>query len=424
MGFVLFDMLSNCYRDVTHFKLLNKCNKKVFATIIVLSTLILCLGMHNMVYDNISHPGEVTKTDFSEHIRHWNVSYWKPKQTKRILMWTPFFSTNTSKAAEGFNKGFKLCNKKCIATDVKDEISVSDAVIFHASDIWKHRGIVTNILDQGIEFPAVHKPEQVWVFYSMEPVTKMYGTIKPNTFNWTMYLRRESTILTSYSAYRKKLPEEMAKPSTLTEEIPNYFKTKTKFAATVVSNCYPPFQRYRVIEELQKHVDLNYYGRCSGKSPLPAEFIKNDVREELLKDFKFYIALENSICRDYISEKFWNALDRRQIPVIAAPKYNLELLPEHSYLNLFDFENVKDLAEKMEEIGNNETLYNSFFDWTSTWSRRTGSSECALCEELHKNKTAQVYDIDAWLNDDLCQKPTVLGIANNFVSSVLHDFGL
>ncbi len=37
---------------------------------------------------------------------------------------------------------------------------------------------------------------------------------------------------------------------------------------------------------------------------------------KLLQDYKFYLAFENTYCRDYISEKFWNALKQDIVPIV------------------------------------------------------------------------------------------------------------
>ena len=71
-----------------------------------------------------------------------------------------------------------------------------------------------------------------------------------------------------------------------------------------------------------------------------------------LKPYKFYLAFENTYCRDYITEKYWQSQqNRHQIPVVAYSNTTLQLLPPHSYINIFDFPNLKAVADKMIEVG-------------------------------------------------------------------------
>ena len=41
---------------------------------------------------------------------------------------------------------------------------------------------------------------------------------------------------------------------------------------------------------------------------------------DFIDDYKFYLALENSICRDYITEKFYKVLPYSVIPVVRGTK--------------------------------------------------------------------------------------------------------
>ena len=83
------------------------------------------------------------------------------------------------------------------------------------------------------------------------------------------------------------------------------------------------------IEELRKYIKVDIYGGM-GK-PCPKEFrdrnknvttINNAhpnegiCKEIIYHEYKFYFAFENSICEDYITEKFFLTLLRPIIPVV------------------------------------------------------------------------------------------------------------
>ena len=59
-------------------------------------------------------------------------------------------------------------------------------------------------------------------------------------------------------------------------------------------------------KQLSKHIALDIYGKCgSMKCPLTK---KRECYTKLKRDYKFYLAFENSNCKGYITEKlFWNA---------------------------------------------------------------------------------------------------------------------
>ena len=84
-------------------------------------------------------------------------------------------------------------------------------------------------------------------------------------------------------------------------------------AAWLVSNCDSPSNRSGLVKRLQEcGVDVKIYGRCS------AEKCKdNDCWKEAVKA-KFYLAFENSLCTDYVTEKLYKMTFYPIIPVVYA----------------------------------------------------------------------------------------------------------
>ena len=78
-------------------------------------------------------------------------------------------------------------------------------------------------------------------------------------------------------------------------------------AAWFASNCNAGNKRHNYVYELEKYVNVDVYGLCGISCP------KNDVGEErcydqLDNDYRFYLAFENSNCKDYVTEKVYTAL--------------------------------------------------------------------------------------------------------------------
>ncbi|XP_052782802.1 alpha-(1,3)-fucosyltransferase C-like [Mya arenaria] len=371
----------------------------------------------------LQYPGDQLNRNFTKYITKYEKNYWEKADTKKILFWTPFFGSWGW--MEDAQKQLPQCPVSCTATSDKSTLTDADAVMFHTNDFWKYKGFLATIKNVDIELPKLRTPNQVWALFSWEPMIYHWGNIPPNIMNWTMLYRRESSIYMPFTSYYKMTQKEITQESTKAKETTNYFQEKTKFATTMVSNCNDQARRYRIIDELQQYIDLDYFGKCSGKIICKAGVPTTECGEMNFKKYKFYLAFENSFCRDYVSEKFWNALDRRQIPVIAAPKYNLEMLPPNSYLNVFDFPSIKAVAERMIEIGSNEALFNSFFEWTKFYKKDNTSIYCKLCKELHANRPAQSYsDMEGWVRDDVCFKSSPWLLATTFIDRLLFTIGL
>ena len=52
---------------------------------------------------------------------------------------------------------------------------------------------------------------------------------------------------------------------------------------------------------------------------------------------RFYISFENAICKDYITEKTYNALKLNTIPIVLGGVNYSSLLPPHSFINAAEF---------------------------------------------------------------------------------------
>jgi hypothetical protein len=128
-----------------------------------------------------------------------------------------------------------------------------------------------------------------------------------NFFNWTMTYRWDSDMVGPYG-YVKPIgsvplhPSESQIKEYLSSSKINYAKGKTKMAAWFVSNCKSKSSRNEMVKELQKYIDVEVYGECGTK--VCSRNIEDECREMAAKNYKFYMSLENSLCLDYVTEKY------------------------------------------------------------------------------------------------------------------------
>ena len=74
--------------------------------------------------------------------------------------------------------------------------------------------------------------------------------------------------------------------------------------------------------------------------------------------YKFILTLENAICRDYVTEKLWQALHVGSIPIyLGAPNIRDHLPQTNTVILVSDFRNVATLAERINFLDGNDVEY-------------------------------------------------------------------
>nr|CAD2155546.1 unnamed protein product [Meloidogyne enterolobii] len=85
----------------------------------------------------------------------------------------------------------------------------------------------------------------------------------------------------------------------------------------------------------------------------------------------FYLAFENSVCKEYITEKFWN-LKHLIVPIVLSRRvFNNTKIPDNVYIAVDDFNNVEELAKYLLYLQKNETAYLKYFEWTKIYKKTT-----------------------------------------------------
>ena len=84
---------------------------------------------------------------------------------------------------------------------------------------------------------------------------------------------------------------------------------------------------------------------------------------QLYTKYKFVIAIENSNCEDYVTEKLVHAVAAGSIPIVAGrddkPNY-LKFLPNNSFINIYDYKSIDEFIEKINSVASNKTEYESY----------------------------------------------------------------
>ena len=324
-----------------------------------------------------------------------------PDSPKIILFWTLCFGSDFIKAHR-LRSGEIECGQfkhKCFVTNDKKRFPNSSAVIFHGR-AWDFKSTLPRV--RFLKRP----PGQRWIYYNREapPHSPQPSLMKQwnSLFNWTMTYKLNSDIR---YASGDIIPNVKFKGGFDPKK--NYLQGRKKTAIALISNCVN--HRLKLVRKLGKYIDVDIYGNC-GKHCKP-----HDSCFSLIPQYKFYLAFENVICKDYLTEKsLQNALKQDTVPVIVsgANLSNSAIIPPKSFINARNFQTAKELADRLKHLGSQPQLYNEYFKWKDHWSiHDTGSNPtdftCRVCEKLYEpNQHVKIYDdIASWhsVKQD-CQK--------------------
>ncbi|XP_071496227.1 4-galactosyl-N-acetylglucosaminide 3-alpha-L-fucosyltransferase FUT5-like [Diadema antillarum] len=341
-----------------------------------------------------------------------------------ILTWRELENLVDCVRVDGSKTEAKPCPVQCPSGD-RLEITMD-------SDLDKARdkdavivGLSPYTMNRPLEAVVNYEPPpgQLVVFYSMENVMRMHhwqSRLGKFKFHIDLTYGYYSNITVPYGYYQPvtgKVPD--IKPK-------NRLAGKTKLIAWMASNCKETFwPRNEFVAELQRHIDVDTYGRCGQLQCQPR--LSLDC-SEMLSSYKFYLALENSECNDYLSEKIWNSsLENDVIPVVYGPsKADYEkLAPPNSFIHISDFDTVEELAKYIKRVAEDEKLYNSYFYWreqgkvVQVYPRLQLNYFCKLLPYMKNVPNTMIKLEDSgWYNS--CRNKLQHGIPINLTT--LHQF--
>ena len=180
--------------------------------------------------------------------------------------------------------------------------------------------------------------------------------------------------------------------------------------AWVVSNCNGYARNKLALKLLSYGVDIEVSGGCSKN--FPKRFISSCQGRPCSKDlenFKFFFSAENSLCEDYITEKYWNsALDNNIIPIVlGGSNYSdARLAVPGSFIDAMSFNSPKALADHILDVNSNETKYNSYFEWKKKWQLDSNNYYCSLCQKFQQEITLRKNALAQTMNGERCSRPT------------------
>ena len=309
---------------------------------------------------------KIIPTYFNASINFSCLNSYKNLRPKIILLWNSLFYQDDFGYGIGGEELFK--RKKCPVyhceiTRNKSLLNESDLVIVHM------RGSLYNL-------PKKRLTKSRLVFFIAEsPSYSKKLTYLNGVFNLTAHYKQDSHFSPFY--YSGSLIQW--KLNTKFDENKNFYSSKTKLATAMISNCNDNHsKRLAYIKNMQKYMSVDIFGKCGKKCV-------NCSRAELAKDYLFYLSFENSLCIDYITEKFYETLVYDMVPVVLGGGPYDKLIPNSAYIDIRDYKTVRELTNYLLYLSKNATAYNSYFKWKKyvNFLKEGLNSFCDMFIKLH-----------------------------------------
>ena len=346
----------------------------------------------------------------------------KPKKIPFvILLYTKYFG---GKWTDKYPLGKSSCNlqpsySQCVFTDQLKRIHFSHVVLFHGNDLPSPRDMR--------QIPR--NPHQIWIFMTQEnPLTTNTGVFKikdyDGLFNWTATYHHSSHVITPYhDVIRIKNGSRSDGGSYIVNSLELLMKSKSKLVMGIMSNCVD--FRIHFLKNLKKYIDVDLYGRCKNKvNPGISQQCERDTDTcaELQKGYKFFLAIENSFCTDYVTEKLYReALQKELVPIVlnGGKLWNTRIAPPNSFINILDFKSVRHLADYIKYLDGNDTAYLQYHRWRYNYDVVPHNYQCNLCKTLNKKlsnvrRWPPLVLSEKW-NSRMCKR-----FKNNMFQKYLH----
>ena len=257
---------------------------------------------------------------------------------------TPEFLTWGEPVPEGLLPG---CAQACEITADNARFADADAVVFHIPTL---AGLAR----------LQKRPGQRWVAWSMESELNFPQLTSPHFmryFDLTMTYRLNSDVPILYVSECFG-----ADPSSALRTAP-VEKTAEAPAVYFDSNQWARSKRAEYVSELMQHVSVHSYGRSLRNREL-AEDKGRPTKLETIARYKFTIAIENSFCQDYVTEKFYDPLVAGSVPVYRGAPNIQDFVPgDRCYIRIEDFKGPRQLAEYLAMLDRDDKEYGRYFEW-------------------------------------------------------------
>ena len=233
-------------------------------------------------------------------------------------------------------------------------------------------------------------------------------------FNWTMTYRFDSDIVYTYA----NILERDNKTELVGKNYDRIFDEKVDKAVWFVSHCKTKSMREHYVRKMQSVMDVDILGGCGLPPPCPKR--SDDVAQcfdDHAMKYKYYLAFENTLVEDYVTEKVFRWYNNDIIVVVRGGSNYSRILPPGTFVDAGDFASPVDLGNYLQLLARDKKRYTDILKkkdnfYSTDKFAPAKEANCKLCEYLNNlDDHRKSYDniinwwLKNWRNFDMVPTP-------------------
>ena len=131
----------------------------------------------------------------------------------------------------------------------------------------------------------------------------------------------------------------------------------------VARNCNAFNNRNVYVTAIDAKVGVVAMGSCLNNAAWPDCKGTSCSKVDALRPYKIHLAFENGDSPGFVTDKIYHAFEAGVLPVWMGTRDVAETVPKGSYIDVAEFNTPDDVANYLKLVLENETLYNSYFEW-------------------------------------------------------------
>ena len=261
------------------------------------------------------------------------------------------------------------------------------------------------------------RPGQTWIMLQWESLQSHIENAHPRApvyqrgrVNWTMGYSKKADIYLPYGVARR-LPQQN-RPHRNYSQISN---RKTKDAVWIVSHCETSSKREIYVSILKKYISVDILGYCGKKWNCGQKLVHDRCFDILNDTYRYYLAFENSLCENYVTEKFFEnyKYDIIQVARFGGKHSSVIDLSKRAYISTNDFKNAHKLGKFLRQLSADPEAYATMLRSKDAYEitlymELFRNAACEMCKRLHSvDKYSSVYDYPfRWMQEtQTCYDP-------------------